>query len=533
MKKNKQESKALFNFAGYATLVFLSAHLLGLVSWWKVLIPFGVLFAWAIIEGLYESYFGAKKKKQKKEKQVITHDPGLYPPSGYNCRHHIQGIDIKDIFVDECVSKPSIPTGVQLIQLERRHQIEDNGYTTEYDMQYKQGTLVNAAVAILFETDCYWPPVMYIGAFHKIMSKPVKERISIAGAFLAAELDTLPLRGRDIINKSFLHYSESTNDEKEKSNLETDNKDYILGLMGLENKSNQNIPEMPNPEKWHSDFLNPIDSPQRRKLYLLDSVLDDCTNGKNIIDNKFYDNLRELVIRKDFVYNLNGWDGTKSIFHKKGSELSDRHIKWLYFNGSFEPDIKKADEEFMLKIISKMLDNEHEYTTELKNKVIGVLLFRDDLIYLFLNTNQLQERYQQKQCKPQQLPETAANVSKFECYEIHPVQSRIMGCDSQCKECAEKEALKKAEAETPAEKTGESEAPTVIPGEPIIVYKSYESVLSEPFNGQQCVFRFNHNGEEQMINHPKDIVAKTLLENMMDRINVNNYRIETLPTSLS
>lgn len=75
--------------------------------------------------------------------------------------------------------------GVQLIEKERQEQIHKHGYSLVHDDQYTKGQLIDAAVFAL--TLNGWPKGW--GSSRVIGKKAYKERVVIAGAFLAAELD--------------------------------------------------------------------------------------------------------------------------------------------------------------------------------------------------------------------------------------------------------------------------------------------------------------------------------------------------------
>jgi len=86
-------------------------------------------------------------------------------------------------------------TGADLIVLERTKQIEKHKRTTKYDREHnEQEQLISAASGIL-EEPLEWrqvhkrPLSWNKTQWNKLCSKPLKERIIIAGAFLAAEYD--------------------------------------------------------------------------------------------------------------------------------------------------------------------------------------------------------------------------------------------------------------------------------------------------------------------------------------------------------
>jgi hypothetical protein len=88
-------------------------------------------------------------------------------------------------------------TGVELIAKERAEQIEKHGWDLSNDDDYAQGELLMAAQFCLnVNNDLLWPwhdGPDGIGTyfFKKIRAKIPTERIIIAGAFCAAELDRL------------------------------------------------------------------------------------------------------------------------------------------------------------------------------------------------------------------------------------------------------------------------------------------------------------------------------------------------------
>lgn len=94
-------------------------------------------------------------------------------------------------------------TGIELIAQERHEQIEKHGYTTERDIElYSDGYgnfgshLIKAAEGLLWD----YIPLQYRknapkgwdkAIWLKMVSKPLKERLIMAGALIAAELDRL------------------------------------------------------------------------------------------------------------------------------------------------------------------------------------------------------------------------------------------------------------------------------------------------------------------------------------------------------
>lgn len=93
-------------------------------------------------------------------------------------------------------------TGIELITEERQEQIEKHGRTIESDVKYNSNyELSHGATALMFTPD-EESPVDIIVAFgklknwdaqilNKMVGKPYKERLVIAGALIAAEIDRL------------------------------------------------------------------------------------------------------------------------------------------------------------------------------------------------------------------------------------------------------------------------------------------------------------------------------------------------------
>lgn len=87
--------------------------------------------------------------------------------------------------------------GVQLIGAEREKQIDKHGFTAEHHVNhpewYEEDQLPNAAVSILIpDSLCAGVPKNWdVKWFRDMMKRSVKERLVIAGALIAAELDRL------------------------------------------------------------------------------------------------------------------------------------------------------------------------------------------------------------------------------------------------------------------------------------------------------------------------------------------------------
>ena len=91
-------------------------------------------------------------------------------------------------------------TGVELIAKERQEQIEKHGFTEQYQKDhleyYSDGQLIDAAhYAITLKG---WPQDWPKGYYRdKIVAKSYKDRLIIAGALIAAEIDRLNYNKND------------------------------------------------------------------------------------------------------------------------------------------------------------------------------------------------------------------------------------------------------------------------------------------------------------------------------------------------
>lgn len=83
-------------------------------------------------------------------------------------------------------------TGIELIAIERKEQIEKHGRTIENDVvENEDGQLKYGAVALLTSLDEDFPAEWNYATCKKMMAKPELEKLIIAGAFIAAEIDRL------------------------------------------------------------------------------------------------------------------------------------------------------------------------------------------------------------------------------------------------------------------------------------------------------------------------------------------------------
>ncbi|MDQ1139438.1 hypothetical protein [Pedobacter agri] len=92
-------------------------------------------------------------------------------------------------------------TGIELIAIERQEQIEKHGRTVEKDIElYRDGygnmSQLTFVAEILIKrtfTNPHPPKGFDEVIFNKMISKPYKERLIIAGALIAAEIDMINL----------------------------------------------------------------------------------------------------------------------------------------------------------------------------------------------------------------------------------------------------------------------------------------------------------------------------------------------------
>lgn len=84
-----------------------------------------------------------------------------------------------------------IADGVSLILKERLEQIEKHGFDSKHDGNESAFNLSNAAVFALIQDDKYFPQEWDEKYKIKFLNKNYKQRLIIAGALLAAELDKI------------------------------------------------------------------------------------------------------------------------------------------------------------------------------------------------------------------------------------------------------------------------------------------------------------------------------------------------------
>jgi hypothetical protein len=85
-------------------------------------------------------------------------------------------------------------TGIELIAQERAEQIEKHGFDVENDKDYAHNELIKAALFAINPYQFEWPYYWDEEFRTKIRNKPNDiERLKVAGALIAAEIDRLNL----------------------------------------------------------------------------------------------------------------------------------------------------------------------------------------------------------------------------------------------------------------------------------------------------------------------------------------------------
>lgn len=94
-------------------------------------------------------------------------------------------------------------TGIELIKKEREEQILKHGRTTEKDIRENDSyqLAIGASKLLAYPAecnDCISPPEGWdIDLYKKMRGKPYRERLIIAGALIAAELDRLSAKAME------------------------------------------------------------------------------------------------------------------------------------------------------------------------------------------------------------------------------------------------------------------------------------------------------------------------------------------------
>jgi hypothetical protein len=81
--------------------------------------------------------------------------------------------------------------GIELIAEERKEQIEKHGWTLEHDRGHIDGAILRAAIYAIEASQHNSDTFNWYDFQKKILAKPYIERLVIAGALIAAEIDRL------------------------------------------------------------------------------------------------------------------------------------------------------------------------------------------------------------------------------------------------------------------------------------------------------------------------------------------------------
>lgn len=82
-------------------------------------------------------------------------------------------------------------TGAELISIERAEQIEKHGWDVKNDANYSENELIKAALFAINPIQFEWPFYWQEKFRNKILDKTTIERLTVAGALIAAEIDRI------------------------------------------------------------------------------------------------------------------------------------------------------------------------------------------------------------------------------------------------------------------------------------------------------------------------------------------------------
>ncbi len=82
-------------------------------------------------------------------------------------------------------------TGAEMIDKERKEQLEKHGFSVRQDARYLRDELVKGALFAINPQIFEWPKGWDSGFMKTIQEKKLSERLAIAGAFLAAKIDVI------------------------------------------------------------------------------------------------------------------------------------------------------------------------------------------------------------------------------------------------------------------------------------------------------------------------------------------------------
>lgn len=93
-------------------------------------------------------------------------------------------------------------TGIELITKEREEQLQKHGWTPQHDDQHYDGSLVHAAISAMLLDGDFFPENWDLKYFNKFESKTLIDRMKVAGALIAAEIDRLQREGQEDSNEN-------------------------------------------------------------------------------------------------------------------------------------------------------------------------------------------------------------------------------------------------------------------------------------------------------------------------------------------
>lgn len=108
-------------------------------------------------------------------------------------------------------------TGIELIAEERQEQIEKHGFTPERDKYYTDSELESAARYLLTGMSQDYPRRWAEKYKHQLDIKTHVEKLVVAGALLAAEIDRINLFGGN-----YIEYKNTSNDFKLATFIQTE-----------------------------------------------------------------------------------------------------------------------------------------------------------------------------------------------------------------------------------------------------------------------------------------------------------------------
>ena len=135
----------------------------------------------------------SEEKRQRKEKFLKDLEVFLNTGSALEDLE-ANGVQVKN-YVQVIHQMTLARDGADLIIAERNEQLQKHGYDATHDDALVNDELVDAAIALLTEDPVRWPEGLDRKVFNNASEKDTVGRLTVAGAFVAAEVDRL-LRAR-------------------------------------------------------------------------------------------------------------------------------------------------------------------------------------------------------------------------------------------------------------------------------------------------------------------------------------------------